>query len=453
MGNSEPRSHSAMADQIFDQIKRVDGRPPLADAGALYRFDRHSGLWIRYEMDVLARFVGSAIDEKNCKRIGDYRGIAQLVYSRSRDGVAHDGSPFDAAPPGIAANGMFYSLSGRGVQRVKLAPEHLARFAVPVTPDEKHPRLLFDDLIAASFPVNDDDYQEQRVLFQEHFGACVVGVAARMQKAMLWRGVERSGKSTLQEILRAMFKLESIAAVPPHLWHHEYHCAAFAGKILNTVGEVDDKRPLTVSFKNVIGRDLLHGRHVTHRPFSFRNEAAQVFACNGYPPTEDQTNAFWDRWSGVEFRHSRPPERRDDRLAEKIIAQELPGVLAYAIAGANLLTAGGGRFMETTAHKAMMEKWRGRTDSVRSWLFDREAVELLRDHAEDTSAKEYWLRTQTDLHRHYCAWCQQARRHPLGLHNFGDALKNAFAVAGLAEDRVTHKVWGAHPRDLNFPIR
>lgn len=453
MPNGEGRSHSEMAHQIFGEIERTDKHSPLADAGALYRFDRRSGLWTRYELDALARFVGNAVNERNCKRVGDYRGIAQLVYSRARDGVAHDGSPFDATPPGIAADGTFYRMNGAGVERVKLAPEHLARFAVPVAPDEKHQRPLFDGLIAASFPSSDVDHDEQRVLLQQHFGACVIGTAARMQKTMLWRGVERSGKSTLQGIVRSMFKPENVAAVPPHLWHHEYHCAALAGKILNTVGEVDDKRPLTVSFKNVIGRDLLHGRHVTHRPFSFRNEAGHVFACNGYPPTEDQTNAFWDRWSCVEFRHTRAEEERDDTLAEKIINTELPGVLAWALAGAQALAEHGGRFIKTAAHRETIERWRGRTDSVRSWLCDPEAIELLRNHADDQVDKVYWLRSQTELHRHYCAWCQLARRHPLGLHTFGDALRNAFALAGVIEDKETHKIWGAHPLDLNIPRR
>ena len=79
-----------------------------------------------------------------------------------------------------------------------------------MAPDEKHPTPLFDALIMASFPGIDHDHEEQRALLQLHFGACVVGVAARMQKAMLWRGVERSGKSTLQEIMRAMFSRRTL---------------------------------------------------------------------------------------------------------------------------------------------------------------------------------------------------------------------------------------------------
>ena len=445
---SEGRSHCEMAHEIYAVIEATDKVPPLADAGALYRYSARSGLWVRHELDALARFVGNAINERNCKRVSDYRGIASLVYSNAREGIAGDGSPFDVAPPGIAANGMFFRMNGKGVETAKLGPNHLARFAVPEAPDAKHPRPLFTSLIEASFPASDPDHEEQRVLLQQHFGACVVGAAARMQKAMLWRGVERSGKSTLQEILRSMFMPENVAAVPPHLWFHEYHVAALANMIVNTVGEVDDKRPLTVAFKNVIGRDLLHGRHVTHRPFSFRNEAAHVFNSNGFPPTEDQSNAFWDRWSVLEFRHTRPPEKRDDRLAEKVIEAELPAVLAWALEGARLLAQHGGRFLETNAHRTMMDKWRGRTDSVRSWLLDPEAVELYRDSPELVPDEGYWMRSQTELHRHYCRWCQLARRHALGLHTFGDALRNAFAWAGLKEDTGTHKLFGVHPLEL-----
>ncbi len=125
---------------------------------------------MRHELDTLARFVGNAINERNCKRVADYRGIAQLVYSNARDGIAHDASPFDGAPPGIAADGMFFHLNGAGVERTKLLPKHLARFAVPVTPDEKHPRPLFDALIEASFPASDHDHEEQRALLQKFDG-------------------------------------------------------------------------------------------------------------------------------------------------------------------------------------------------------------------------------------------------------------------------------------------
>jgi hypothetical protein len=111
-----------------------------------------------------------------------------------------------------------------------------------------------------------------------------------------------------------------------HLWYHEYHCAALAGKVLNTVGEVDDKAAQR-QFQERHRSRSLHGRR-DHRLFSFRNEAGHVFACNGYPPTEDQSRVL-DRWTGIEFRHTRPPEKRDDRLAEKIVCAELPGVLAW----------------------------------------------------------------------------------------------------------------------------
>jgi hypothetical protein len=90
MATNEGRSHSEMANEIFGLIKTNDKESPLADAGALYRYERRSGLWVRHELDAIARFVGGTINERNCKKVADYRGIAQLVYSNARDGIAHD---------------------------------------------------------------------------------------------------------------------------------------------------------------------------------------------------------------------------------------------------------------------------------------------------------------------------------------------------------------------------
>ena len=204
-----------------------------------------------------------------------------------------------------------------------------------------------------------------------------------------------------------MFKPENVAAVPPHLWHHEYHCAALAGKDLEhrrrdrrqaaadrLVQERDRSRPPTRPAR-------------THRPFSFRNEAGHVFSCNGFPPTEDQTNAFWDRWSGVEFRHTRPPENATIDSPRRSSRPSCPACSPGRLRGAAMLAANGGRFIETGAQGDVGE-WRGRTDSVRSWLLDPEAIELLRDHADREHFDEGVLAALADRAASgLCAWCHR----------------------------------------------
>jgi phage/plasmid-associated DNA primase len=217
------------------------------------------------------------------------------------------------------------------------------------------------------------------------------------------------------------------------------------------VGEIDDHRPLGVSFKNVIGRDLLHARHVTQRTFSFTNEACHVFNANGFPPTEDHTNAFFERWSIVRFDHVCPAQSRDPRLAEKIVGRELGAVLSWALDGARDLFACDERFIETTVHLDVLDQWRGRTDSVRSFFLDREAVELRmnwRDEhpGEADPGDEYFAHAQSELHREYRRWCERVGRKGFGLHAFGDSMRRAFERFGLSEDTKTHRIVGAHPK-------
>ena len=92
------RSHMEMAVEIFAAIRDADQHSPLADGGSLYRY-AESGLWVPHDLDDLARLVGSSLNEVNCKRGGDYRSIAGLVYAQARNGLPRDASPFDDAPP------------------------------------------------------------------------------------------------------------------------------------------------------------------------------------------------------------------------------------------------------------------------------------------------------------------------------------------------------------------
>jgi len=57
----------------------------------------------------------------------------------------------------------------------------------------------------------------------------------------------------------------------------------------------------------------LTGRHLTGRPFSFRNEAAHLFMSNHLITTSDHSEPFYARWLLVEFIpwHAERPEGVD----------------------------------------------------------------------------------------------------------------------------------------------
>jgi putative DNA primase/helicase len=243
----------------------------------------------------------------------------------------------------------------------------------------------------------------------------------------LFLGRERSGKSTLQAVLRRMFPPEAVSAVPPANWAREYFVASLAGKRLNLVGELDDTAPIpAAAFKNVTGGGLLEGRHPTHRPFTFLPTAGHVFASNVLPPTTDRGEAFFRRWAILHFRHRVPDGAVDPDLVEKIAAIEMPGVMARAFTAAEAV-AGAGRLRTTPAQDALLQRWRHAANPVLQWLLDDEAVEL-DPQAEPVPNRE--------AHDHYRRWAAAAGfRHAFGRNHFLELLEGTGPSRGVVVKR------------------
>jgi putative DNA primase/helicase len=103
------------------------------------------------------------------------------------------------------------------------------------------------------------------------------------------------------------------------------------------VGELPENVAIPAAiFKSVIGGDLITGRHPTHRPITFKNEAAHVFMSNHLINSRDQSEAFFARWVIVEFPNSRLRSGLpiDPMIASRIIESETPGIAHWALQGA-----------------------------------------------------------------------------------------------------------------------
>lgn len=82
------------------------------------------------------------------------------------------------------------------------------------------------------------------------------------------------------------------------------------------------------------------GRHPTHRPITFSNEAGHLFMSNHLITTKDQSEAFFARWKILEFPNSRLRSGLplDENLAQRIIEKELPGIAFWALERSPVIT-------------------------------------------------------------------------------------------------------------------
>lgn len=392
------QTHHGYAKSILSELAEGDWRP-VGYQGVLYVVDSGTALWESKSVDMLVRLVADRHDAKEyCTRSSDYRAISEHAIS-----LASDDSFFADAPNGLACPGGFYQMQGNEITLVTLKPEHRQRVMLDFTP-AKMPIPLFDKFLHETFQSEHEGEEEQQVrLLQEIAGGIMLGILYKFQTAVLfYEPFGRAGKGTTEKQIRCLVPKEFISAISPFRWHQDYHVATLAGKRLNVVGELPENDPIPASaFKSVIGCDLITGRHPTHRPITFSNEAAHLFMSNHLITTKDQSEAFFARWKIVEFPNSRLRSGLplDENLAQRIIDNELPGIAFWALEGAARLLRNG-KLSASSAHDRLMAKWRRTTNTLEEFI--HEACELAEEHTYRRS----------EFYQDYTQWCADNGRKP-----------------------------------------
>lgn len=392
------QTHHGYAKHLLAELTEAAWKP-VGHQGALYVLNPDTCIWERKSVEALIRSVAETHDGKdNCKRSSEYRAIAEHATS-----LATDDSYFADGPIGLACPGGFYQIVDNKIVLVPLTPEHRQRVMLPFNP-EPMPIPMFEGFLHETFKSDHEGEEQQQItMLQEIAGGIMLGIIYKYQIAILfYEPFGRAGKGTTEKQFRALVPKEFVSAISPFKWHHDYHVATLAGKRLNVVGELPENEPIpAAAFKSVIGGDLITGRHPTHRPITFTNEATHLFMSNHLITTKDQSEAFFARWKIVEFPNSRLRSGLplDENLAQRIIDKELPGIAYWALEGAARLLKNG-KFSVSTAHDRLMAKWRRTTNTLEEFI--HECCELLQGGTYRRS----------DLYRNYVEWCSENGRKP-----------------------------------------
>jgi putative DNA primase/helicase len=392
------QTHHSYAKSLLAEFTE-SGWKPVGHQGALNVLNPDTWLWERKPVELLIRMVAEMHDgQENCERASDYRAIAEHAIS-----LATDDTFFADAPNGLGCPGGFYQIKDHEIVVVPLMPEHRQRVMLGFTPKQM-PTPLFDAFMHETFmSEHEGEEQQQSLLVQEMAGGIMLGVLYKFQIAILfYEPFGRAGKGTFEKQLRCLVPKDFVSAISPFKWHQDYHVATLAGKRLNVVGELPENEPIpAAAFKTVLGGDLITGRHPTHRPITFTNEASHLFMSNHLITTKDQSEAFFTRWKIVEFPNSRLrlglPLDKD--LAQRIIDNELPGIAYWALEGAARLLRNG-KFTESAAHDRLMAKWRRTTNTLEEFI--HEACVLFQDGTYRRS--EFYVA--------YTDWCSENGRKP-----------------------------------------
>lgn len=258
-----------------------------------------------------------------------------------------------------------------------------------------------------------------REYVREYIGATLLP-DTRYQTAQFWLGGGANGKSTLAEIVAALHA--EVAAVELDQLAG-FHLLPLLGASLAYVDEtpsrIDEQK-----LKALISGGLVQVDRKYLPPVSLRPRAKWLICGNRLPAVSDQSMGFWRRLPVVPFTTSIPTEKRDLLLARRIIENELPGVLNWALGGLVSLLVRGRIAPMPQAVAQAVAGGKSETNSVLAWV-EADCIETV-EGAE--AVKE-------DVYRVYKDWCRDNSMQALASPRFWARLADVLGELKITQPR------------------
>ena len=257
-----------------------------------------------------------------------------------------------------------------------------------ITPDSQY-LTAFDrkDFLTHQLPFSYDEYadcpqfdkyldrvlpdKEQQNVLAEYLGYIFISQKVlKLEKALILLGSGANGKSVFFDIINALFGEENVSNYSlAALTNKEgYQRAKLSDKLLNYASEISPNMDSTI-FKQLVSGEPVEARLPHKEPFLLKDYAKFIFNTNNLPRDVEQNEAFYRRFLIGKFNVLIPEDERDPKLAQKIIANDLPGVFNWVIEGLNRVLKQQGFSHSTSMNNAVIE-YRQKSDTVFIYLDD-----------------------------------------------------------------------------------
>ena len=244
-------------------------------------------------------------------------------------------------------------------------------------------------------------------------------------------GTGANGKSTLLNTLMFMFGDYAKPTDPDLLLSkqgeaHPTGVAALMGTRMAVTNEVEDGRKLAENLvKQLTGGDRLTARFMRQDFFSFMPTHKLWIAGNHKPIIRGQDEGIWRRMRMIPFTVTIPEKERVKDL-DATLKRELPGILRWAMGGANKWREGGLTYPDVV--RAAVEQYKSEQDALSGFLEEECMIE--------STVKV----PKSLLYRTYVEWCDENGQHPYSSKRLSQALQQRFNVTEERPGGVRHWV-------------
>jgi P4 family phage/plasmid primase-like protien len=399
-------THNQIAELYIKQMpKNVVGAE-----GTVYQYNGKC-IWEGLDLNTIQQKMLTRFDGfPKCSRKADYRAISTHIYDKIKDD-----SFFLKHQPCFATPSTCYVVNGRDIDETTHEAKYKIRHMFPYDADPDLPIPMFLGFLQWLFeqdPVQID-------LLQEIFGAMLFGLMNyQFHKAALFKGPGNNGKGVVFNIIREIVPEPYICVVSPFDMRRGDYRAQLAGKLINLVPELpaNGKIPGEI-FKQVVDSSRVSARRLYEAPFEFTPICSQVFSSNYFIDSDDASEGMFRRWLLLGFDSVISEKNRINDYGKVIADAEGPGILYWALLGAERLLEQN-HFTHTKTHDHMMEQWKMRIDPVIGFVRDEDWVAYV---------------PNTILNRHeayaaYDAWCVATHYSNVGKAQFDEGMKKRFGM-------------------------
>lgn len=268
------------------------------------------------------------------------------------------------------------------------------------------------------------DRKELEKILLEFAGYSFANEKCKHAKSLILVGSGTNGKSTFMQVLMKLAGDSACSSVPLTRFHDEKYLATLHGKLFNLTEETPGKAFMDSStFKNVVSGGPITARHLYKTPFTMKNRAKIIMACNELPKSEDMTDGMIRRLLIIPF-DAKFEGARVNKNIEEELAMESSGILNRIIEGYLRLKANM-HFTDSNVVEGEVNEYRLANDSV--LYFFKEHMEV------KDSIVEVWT-SAIDIYNRYRDYCEtNGIKFNLTLSRFFNKLKRY--VPDLAKRR------------------
>lgn len=245
--------------------------------------------------------------------------------------------------------------------------------SIPVRYDERaaEPRrwLAFLDSIWG----RDDDGAEKQRFLRQWFGLCLVP-DTRPQKGVLCKGAKRGGKGTIARVLTMLLGKGNVASPTLPSLGQPFGLQGMLHKLLAVVSDARltgrvDQAAIVENLLRVTGEDLISVQRKYMSDIEVTLSARVMILSNEAPKLVDSSGALANRFVVLQF--SQTFEGRESLTLGDELAEELPGILRWAVEGWRDLQANEGRLAAPPSSAAYVRQLEALGSPIRAFVAER----------------------------------------------------------------------------------